>query len=100
LDDQELKKQHRTEAEVTAILKERFSFTVIPVTTKEQRLLLESRIISTIAKCRDCGPSAAWFGLQSPKEKIRTSGLWLVNELDKKSVEERDLCMLREICRD
>jgi hypothetical protein len=60
-----------------------FWFVVFPVPQKETRLMLESRIISTVSRCPICRPSAGWLGLHSPKEKIRASGLWIVNELYK-----------------
>jgi hypothetical protein len=52
---------------------------------------LESRMISTLSICRECGPSEGWLGLASPKERIRQSGLWLVNELFKEPLKEPDL---------
>jgi hypothetical protein len=48
---------------------------VLPIDDKANRLALESKIISTISTCTDCGPSKQWLGLYSPKEKIRKSGL-------------------------
>ena len=66
---------------VTEPIQQNFSFVVLQVDDKDQRLLLESRIISTVSWCDECGPSADWLGLYSPKRKIRESGLWLVNEL-------------------
>lgn len=65
----------------TETIQQNFSFVVFQVDDKEQRLRLESRIISTISLCDECGPSPHWLGLHSPKKKIRESGLWLVNEL-------------------
>ena len=44
---------------------------------------IETKIISTVSWCSECKPSLNWFGLTSPKDKIRESGLWLVNELYK-----------------
>ena len=39
-------------------------------------------MIGTVARCRECGPSPEWFGLASPKTKIRDSGLWQEQHLD------------------
>ena len=66
---------------VTETIQQNFSFVVFQMDDKDQRLRLESRIISTVSWCDECGPSPNWLGLHSPKRKIRESGLWLVNEL-------------------
>ncbi len=68
---------------MSSYIRDAFSFAVFEVKSKEQRLDLESKIISTVSLCDECRPSQNWLGLSSPKEKIRESGLWLVNELYK-----------------
>jgi len=68
------------EKRVTATIQRNFSFVVFRVDDEEQRLRLESRIISTVSRCEACGPSPQWSGLHSPKRKTRESGLWLVGE--------------------
>jgi hypothetical protein len=73
--------QKATEKRVSDYIQSSFSFVVAPVNEKVQRLQLESRLISTISLCEICQPSSVWLGQFSPKEKIRQSGLWLVNEL-------------------
>lgn len=73
--------QMKLEKTVTEYIQENFSFTVLQVEEKEQRLQLERRLISEVSRCKECRPSRNWFGQYSPKEKIRESGLWLVNEL-------------------
>jgi hypothetical protein len=57
---------------------------------------LESKIISTISLCDECKPSEKWLGLFSPKEKIRKSGLWLVNELWKTPLSDKDIEELKQ----
>ncbi len=42
-----------------------------------------SKLISTVSLCKNCIKSQNWLGNYSPKEKIRESGLWVVNELYK-----------------
>jgi hypothetical protein len=69
-------KQQQVEQQVTEMLRSRFRFVVFPVAGRENRALLESRLIATVAQCPDCTPSPAWFGRFSPKGKIRESGLW------------------------
>ena len=73
----------RIESQVSHIIQENFSFVVFEVSNKEERLELESKLISTISWCEKCKPSKDWLGNYSTKEKIVKSGLWLVNELYK-----------------
>jgi len=79
-------KQEDVEKKVSAYIQGHFSFAVFEVVEKSVRLNLESKVISTISWCYECRPSDKWVGLHSPKEKIRQSGLWLVNELYKESL--------------
>ena len=79
-------KQKEIEKKVTRYLQYNFSFVVFKVDDKDKRLELESKIISTISSCKECFPSKNWLGLFSPKDKIRESGLWLVNELNKETL--------------
>jgi len=91
-------KQVQIEKQVTAYIQEAFSFAVFEVNTKEQRLGLEAKIISTVSLCNECKPSRDWLGNFSPKHKIRESGLWLVNELYKTPLSNDDLQVLKEYC--
>jgi len=83
-------KQRQVEKRVTEYIQSHFSLVVFQVDEKQRRLDLESKIISTVAWCEECFPSNAWLGLHSPKEKIRQSGLWNVNELYKQPLSETD----------
>ena len=87
-------KQALIEKQVTKQIQENFSFAVIPVENKEKRLKLESKLISTVSLCKQCHSSKEWLGNQSPKQKIRKSGLWLVNELYKEPLELHDFLNL------
>lgn len=73
--------QKHMEEIVSKHIQDNFTFAVLRVEEKGQRLWLERRLISEISRCQECSPSSSWFGQYSPKEKIRESGLWLVNEL-------------------
>ena len=75
--------QNSIETRVSQYIQSNFSFCVFEVTRKEERLEIESKLISTISWCDNCKPSKAWLGNFSPKHKIVESGLWLVNELYK-----------------
>ena len=79
--DVDYQKQQDVEKNVSGIIREDFTFSIFPVMDKQQRLMLESKIISTVSHCTECVPSQNWRWLTSPIEKIRRSGLWQVNEL-------------------
>ena len=90
----EQRKLKATEIKVSEYIQAHFQFVVIEFLDKNERMQMESKIISTLSWCKECVPSANWFGLNSPKEKIRESGLWLVNELYKEPMNEFDLASL------
>lgn len=90
-------KQQAIEREVSVYLRNNFSFVAISIETKDDRLAFESKIISTVATCPECRPSNTWLGLFSPKEKIRSSGLWLVNELYKQPLDSIDLKKIKSL---
>jgi hypothetical protein len=84
------RKLQDTEKRVAEYIQQNFRFAVFRVDDKAQRLYWESKIISTVSQCNECGSSRSWLGLHSPKEKIRERGLWLVNKLDKHPMSESD----------
>jgi hypothetical protein len=86
----DVEKQIQVEKEISGYMQKNFFFGVIRVDDKDKRLALESKIISTVSLCQECGPSRKWLGLSSPKEKIKASGLWLVNELYKEPLSKSD----------
>jgi len=93
----DLHKQQRVERQVTEYIQSHFSFMVFQVDEKKKRLELESKIISTVSWCNGCRPSASWLGLDSPKSKIRESGLWIVNELYKELLSEKEFEELKKL---
>lgn len=86
-----LARKHEVEQLVSRYIREHFSFAVVEITDAAERLELESKLISTVSLCEECGPSKTWLGKFSPKEKIRKSGLWLVNELYRTPLSALDL---------
>lgn len=86
-----VEKQMEVERLVTKYIQEAFTFVTLQVDVKVKRLGLESKIISTVSLCGECRPSDHWLGNSSPVEKIRRSGLWLVNELWKKPLTIYDI---------
>jgi hypothetical protein len=84
-------KQKDVENEVTEYIQNNFSFIIIQIDDKSIRLTLETKIISTISLCNECKPSEKWLGNYSPEEKIKKSGLWLVNGLWKTPLDGKDI---------
>lgn len=89
-------KQKVIEKEVSKYIQNNFSFIALKIGDKEDRLEIESKIISTVSLCEECKPSKNWLGIYSPKTKIRKCGLWLVNELYKQPLSEKDFKRLKE----
>ena len=69
------------ESRVGTYITNSFSFTVIAVASKKDRLALKSGLLSTIASCADCKPSAQWLGLHHPNATIRHTGLWNIQHV-------------------
>ncbi|AIQ40327.1 hypothetical protein [Paenibacillus sp. FSL R5-0912] len=82
--------QSNIESRVSDYIQKHFSFCVLAIEDKPERLSLESRLISTLSLCDECAPSVQWLGMSSPHEKIRRSGLWQVNELYKEPLNNQD----------
>lgn len=93
----DLETQKKIERSVTRHIQDNFSFVVFEINDKHKRLKLESKLISTVSLCEECESSSNWLGLFSPKEKIRESGLWLVNELYKEPLSEKDMADLQKL---
>lgn len=79
------------EKKVSRYIQDNLSFVVFRVDDKEKRLEIESKIISSVSLCKNCFASKNWLGLFSTKDKIRESGLWLVNELYKEPLNKEEM---------
>ena len=90
-------KQKETEKRVTKYIQDNFSSVVFQIDSKDKRLEIESKIISTVSLCEECKSSENWLGNTSPKEKIGKSGLWLVNELWKTPLTDADMIELKRM---
>jgi hypothetical protein len=89
----DIEKEKRIEEEITKILREKFSFRFIVLHPSVKRMGskgLESSLIGTLARCELCKPSPNWLGNYSPVQKIRESGLWLVQHLGANPINEND----------
>lgn len=93
----DINRKSEIEKQVSQIIQENFSVVVFEVQDRNQRLELESKLISTISHCSECSASINWLGNYSPKEKIRDSGLWLVNNLSNDQLSESDMEQLEKM---
>lgn len=91
----DLNYQQKIEAEVSLYIQNNFSFCIIPIEEKVERLYYEKRIISTLSWCNECKKSQEWLGNYSPNSKVVKSGLWLVNELYKTPLDIIEINKLR-----
>jgi hypothetical protein len=87
----DLKKQQIIEKQVSGYIQENFSFVTFRMDDNIKRLHLEKGLIATVSHCSECKPSDNWFGFNSPKEKIRKSGLWQEQHLWKEPLSEREM---------
>ena len=71
-----MERQRQVESDVTRTIQESFSFVVLPVRERSERLTLKSSIISVVSLCDECRPSGEWLGNSSPETRVRESGLW------------------------
>jgi hypothetical protein len=90
-------RQREIEKRVSQYIQSNFSFVALPIDDKQQRLRLESKLITTVSLCEACRASPGWLGLFSPKKKIRTCGLWLVNELYKQPLSDDEVTELQRL---
>lgn len=88
-----LAKEREIEEQVTYLLREKFSFRYLELDVAVARMGnkgLEAALIGTVAACTHCKPSVSWLGHCSPKPQIRQSGLWLVQHLNSRPINEED----------
>jgi len=64
------------ENEVTELLKTDFRFRCIEIIPMNQRNEMERKLIATLARCHECGPSETWLGRWTYSEKVQRSGMW------------------------
>jgi hypothetical protein len=86
-------KEKLIEERITRLFREKFSFRFISLDATIARLIssgLEAILIGTIARCTLCKPSDHWLGLNSPDPKIRAGGLWLVQHLKTRGIDDHE----------
>lgn len=89
--------EKQMEKKISDYIQSNLSFCVFQVDSKDERLFWESKIISTLAKATDVKPSKNWLGNYSPKEKIKASGLWQVNELYNDTLTDKEFDRLKNL---
>ncbi|WP_445749866.1 DUF6884 domain-containing protein [Polaribacter sp.] len=85
------------EKRISEFIQKNFSFCVIEINGKKQRLDFEKKLISTFGSSKQLIPSENWLGYYSPKEKIIDSGLWQVNNLSGSEFTESEFNWLIKI---
>jgi len=86
------------EEKVSKLLREKFSFRYIRVDDRDERLELEERLISTLARFSPKYVSPNWLGRYSPSREIRESGLWNVKYVDSpKHIGPKQLARLEQL---
>ena len=86
---------------VSQYIQENFSFSIVEIDDKLKRLKLKSKIISSLSLSEESKPSDEWLGYDSPREKIRSSGLWLEQYLFNREnqITSDDIEFLKEIAK-
>ncbi|NTW88051.1 MAG: hypothetical protein HGB26_02770 [Desulfobulbaceae bacterium] len=93
----DFKRLSEVEKNVSTLITDTFTFCVVPIEDKQDRLAFEGRIIATVSQCTICGPSNVWLGNHSPKHQIRQSGLWLIQGLKGRIMDYDELEMLEKM---
>ena len=75
-------------------------FRTIRVPVINERNRLEELLIATLARCPACRPSADWLGLQAYPQKVRDSGLWNSQYVDREPIDRPSLERFLELAHD
>ncbi|MGC8657117.1 MAG: hypothetical protein ACP5UL_05175 [Thermoplasmata archaeon] len=89
----DIEKEKKIEEAITKIIREKFSFRFIILSSESERMGkdgIEKHLIGTVANCELCKPSPSWLGNYSPKYKIRESGLWLEHHIKANPISEKE----------
>ena len=79
------------EQRISEYIQNDITFALIILPNKTQREELESKLISTIAHCGECQPSANWLGKYCSEPKIANGKLWNKQGLNAEPVSNEDL---------
>lgn len=87
----DIQKEKGIESRSTKLLRESFGFRFILIDKQEERIGasgFEKRLIGTVAQCALCEPSPNWLGKNSPDRRIRESGLWQIQHLKARPLDD------------
>lgn len=87
----DMRLEMRIEKECNRILESAFSFKVVIVKSKEERMGLRKRLVGTLSGCAFCRASDGWLGRHSPVDKIRRGKLWNVHHLGSDGLTDTDM---------
>ena len=90
-----IEKEMILEKEISNIIQQNFSFSIIEVQNKDYRLYLETALIASFAYTK-IKPSRNWLGHRSPVKKIRDSGLWQVQGILRTPINSYDLAYIKD----
>ncbi|MCL2687592.1 MAG: DUF5655 domain-containing protein [Methanobrevibacter sp.] len=101
-DSKENQEIENIENMVSQYIEDNFSCSIIELDKKLKRLDLKSKIISTLSLSDESKPSKEWLGYNSPREKIRKSGLWLEQHLGNREnqLSKDDVEFLKELAKE
>ncbi len=83
------------EQEISHYFEANFSFSVIPVDKKDDRLRLEAGLIASLGRERWVSASEHWLGRSSPVDAICSSGLWNRNHVGGSPLSDTDFELLQ-----
>jgi hypothetical protein len=83
--------QNAIEESVTDYMTRNFSFSVVSVDEKTDRLHYEERLIATLSTCDATRASSAWLGNWHPDPRISRTGLWNIQGHDAKPLSCEDV---------
>ena len=86
--------QAAIEREVSLYMMESFTFSVISLDKKEDRLNSEKRFIGTLFQCKECVASSDWLGKWHTNHNILSSGIWNIQGQNGDAFTEESLQVL------
>jgi hypothetical protein len=86
-----------TEARVSELLRQRFTFRCVRVPDLVERTGFEALLVATLAACEVCCPSSSWLGLYAYSEKVRASGLWNSQYVGDATIDQSNLGRFQEL---
>ncbi len=93
-------KEQYFENMVSKYIQENITFSIINVKDSKIRKRLESAIIATLNQTDDFKQSPNWLGNKSPKDKVKDSGMWIVQGLNANILTAKEFNNLKYIIKE